>query len=116
MPFLSDIRAMLLAGLFAVTLAVSVVQTVRIEGFGIWPLKIHGLEDKYQAAINKLVAARAELKRISSAKNEQREETGKRIEEADNGIREADRRAREIEDAPTQPDCRTPPEIMGADL
>lgn len=59
---------------------------------------------------------RAELKAISDAKDKQREETKGYIDKAERGNREADKRAREIEEAPTQPDCKTPPEILRADI
>jgi hypothetical protein len=69
--------------------------------------------EKERIASNEL---RAELKRISTAKNEQAKRTEGNIEQAERGNKEADDRARKIEEAPTAPDCKTPPEILGADL
>ena len=59
---------------------------------------------------------RAELKAISDAKNEQKAETSKRIEQSEKQRHISDKIARRIEAAPTAPNCATPPEIMGADL
>lgn len=94
-----------LVGLGLLCLALA-VQTVRLGH------RSNQLE-KERIVSNEL---RAELKRISDAKDKQREETGKNIEQAERGNQEADKSAREIEEAPTQPDCKTPPEILGADL
>lgn len=102
--------------LAAIMLVIAVVQTVRIEGFGIWPLKIAGLKAKYGTAVGELKEARAEMERISAAKNEQGRTTGRTIGEAEKGQRDADGRAERIEAAPTAPGCSTPPEIMGAAL
>jgi outer membrane murein-binding lipoprotein Lpp len=63
--------------------------------------------------INELVG---ELKRISEKRNTQRENTEKRIEQAERGNKEADNRARKIEEAPLPGNCVTPPEIIGADI
>lgn len=59
---------------------------------------------------------RAELKSISDKKNEQRETTKGNVEKAEKGNREAEERAREIEQAPTPENCETPPEVLRADL
>lgn len=59
---------------------------------------------------------RAELKAISTKRNEQKVETGKNIEQAERGNREADKVAERIEKAPLPGNCVTPPEILGADL
>jgi uncharacterized protein (DUF3084 family) len=69
--------------------------------------------DGLQVRLNE---ARAELERISTAKNEQKAETSKRVDQADKGRKEADKVAEQIEAAPTAPDCQTPSEILGADL
>lgn len=120
MPTLATLRANLLATalglLAAILLVITVVQTVRIEGLGIWPLKIPGLQDKYDTAILKVVEARRELDRISIAKNEQAKRAEGNIEKAERGNREADKQAERIEKAPLPGNCETPPEILGADL
>jgi predicted PurR-regulated permease PerM len=112
MRFLATLRANIAAALLgllaAILLAISVYQTIRIEGFGIWPLKIPGLQDKYNAALQKLTEARFELDRISSRKNEQKRETVNRISESQKHIQNRDGVAREIEAAPLPGGCRTP--------
>ena len=60
---------------------------------------------------------RAELKRISSAKNEQKVVTVERIKVAEKIVRKADEIAKKIEQAPVEPGaCKTPDVILGADL
>ena len=102
--------AFLLKNWLPALLALSlIVQTVRIEGFGIWPLKIPGLQDKYDTAVRKLGEARAELERISTTKNEQRETTKQNVEKADKGDRKAREIADKIREAPIVPGkCETP--------
>lgn len=68
---------------------------------------------KLQVRVNELVG---ELQRISTAKDEQRAETERNIAEGGNGRKRAETIARRIEAAPTVGGCKTPPEIMGADL
>jgi hypothetical protein len=58
----------------------------------------------------------AQLKAISTKKNEQKQVTGERIVETRIIYRDADKKAVAIEQAPTAPGCKTPAEIMGADL
>jgi hypothetical protein len=59
---------------------------------------------------------RAELKRISTAKNEQVERTKETIRYVERIRKEADGVAEKIEAAPLPGNCRTPDAIMGADL
>lgn len=60
---------------------------------------------------------RAELKRISTAKNEQKVVTVERIKIAERGNRQADEIAKKIEQAPVEPGaCKTPDIIMGSDI
>lgn len=63
--------------------------------------------------INELVG---ELKRISEEKNEQAKRTEGNIKEAERGNKEADERARKIEEAPLPGNCATPREILEGDL
>lgn len=58
----------------------------------------------------------AELKRISTAKNVQRDETARNIAKAKDRIVIVERDAKRIEAAPLPGNCRTPDAIMGADL
>lgn len=90
-------------GLMALALA---VQTVRLG-------LAENRADKLRIANNEL---RAELKSISDKRNEQKAETSRRIDRAERGNKEADKIARKIEEAPLPGQCKTPAEIMGADL
>jgi hypothetical protein len=109
---LATLRANLLAtvlGLAAVIFAViAIVQSVEINGF-LW---IDGLKDK----IEDCERDRNELRDISSKRNEQAKRTEGNIEQAERGNKEADDRARKIEEAPLPGNCKTPPEIIGADI
>jgi hypothetical protein len=58
----------------------------------------------------------AELKRISTAENEQKVITRDRIVIADKGRSEAEGRAKAIEAAPLPGNCKTPSEVLQADL
>ncbi len=117
---IATLRANLLASalglLCAILLVIAVVQTVRIDGFGIWPLKINGMKAKYETAIDKLAEARAELHRISTAKNEQQAETAKNTAKAKDRIVIVERDAKRVEAAPLPGQCRSPKEILEADL
>lgn len=86
-----------------------IIQTVRIEGFKVWPLSISGLKAELKDAREKLAA-------VAVAEKEQRTTTTRTIivyrDRQKTGAREAER----VEQAPTEPNCRTPDAIMGADL
>jgi biopolymer transport protein ExbB/TolQ len=69
--------------------------------------------DKWEAQSLKLSA---ELKRISTEKNEQRTETERNIAEAEKGRKGAETIAKRIEAAPLPGQCATPREILSADL
>lgn len=58
----------------------------------------------------------SELQRITTAKDEQRKETVRTIVVAEKGNRDAERRARVVESAPLEGQCKTPAEIMGSDI
>jgi cell division protein FtsL len=68
---------------------------------------------KFQGQV---ISLTAELKRISTAKDEQRPVTQRNIVEAEKGQKRAETVARRIEAAPVSGQCETPAEIMGADL
>lgn len=68
---------------------------------------------KLQAQASKL---NAELKRISTAKNEQRVITRDRIVIAQQKAKSAETKAKAIEAAPLPGNCKTPSEILQADL
>ena len=90
-------------GLLCLLLA---VQTVRLQHRG------NQLE-REKIANNEL---RAELKRISSKKNEQQIITVEKIKQVETIRRIADKVAEKIEQAPLPGNCRTPNIILGADL
>jgi biopolymer transport protein ExbB/TolQ len=69
--------------------------------------------DKWEAQSLKLSA---ELKRISTEKNEQRTETERNIVSAEKGRKGAETIAKRIEAAPLPGQCATPREILSADL
>jgi hypothetical protein len=69
--------------------------------------------DKWEAQSLKLSA---ELKRISTQKNEQKVRTERIIVEVEKEREGAERIAKRIEAAPLPGKCETPGEIMGADL
>ena len=85
------------------------IQTARIEGFRVWPVSTTG----YKADLRKV---RDELRRISSKKNEQKVITRDRIVVVEGKERQADKVAERVENAPLPGQCRTSPEILGADL
>lgn len=58
----------------------------------------------------------AQLKAISTAKNEQHETTVKNIVKADDGRKKAETIAKRIEAAPLSGNCATPKEVLQADL
>jgi hypothetical protein len=90
-------------GLLCLLLA---VQTVRLGHRG------NQLE-REKIANNEL---RAELKRISTVKNEQVERTKETIRYVERIRKEADGVAEKIEAAPLPGNCTTPDAIMGADI
>lgn len=62
------------------------------------------------------VKLKAQLERISTAKNEQKQTTGRTIAETRIIYRDAESRAQRVEKAPTVERCKTPQEILSADL
>lgn len=91
------VRHWKLVGLGLLCLALA-VQTIRLGA-------ANNRADRIQINLNE---ARAELKRISTAKNEQREKTGQNIGQAEKGERDAKPIADKIREAPIPPDCATP--------
>ena len=61
-------------------------------------------------------AEHAKLQAISSKRNEQKAETKERIKVVTRTIRDADGKAKAVEQAPLPGQCRTPSEIMRADI
>lgn len=58
----------------------------------------------------------SQLEKLSTVKNEQGQTTDRKLGETRIIIRDSGKQAERIEKAPTAPNCKTPPEIMGADL
>jgi hypothetical protein len=77
-----------------------------------WQIERRG----HAKASHRIVELTAELKRISTAKNEQKVITRDRIVIADKGRSEAEGRAKVIEVAPLPGNCKTPSEVLGADI
>ena len=80
------------------------IQTVRLGA-------ANNRADRIQINLNE---ARAELKRISTVKNEQVERTKETIRYVDRIRKEADGVAEKIEAAPLPGQCRTPDELRSA--
>lgn len=66
--------------------------------------------------VAKVATLTAELKRISTERNEQAARTGKAIERVRIVYRDAERQAERIERAPLPGQCKTPDAVMGAEL
>jgi len=64
----------------------------------------------------RIVQLSGELKRITDERNTQKKTTERNVERVKVIYRDAESRAERIEKAPTPGQCRTSPEIMGADL
>jgi hypothetical protein len=74
-------------------------------------------EQRHSAKVEQqLIKANAELKRISSARNEQKQETAERIKVVTRTIHDADERAKAVETAPLKSECKTPDAVLQADL
>lgn len=101
---LETIKANLLACILglaaAVFLVIAVVQSIQIDGFLWWG----GLKDK----LEECGKAKDELQRISTEKNEQKAETGRNIDKAEKGERDAAPIVKIIREAPIGPNCTTP--------
>jgi hypothetical protein len=63
-----------------------------------------------------VVTLATELNQISDARNNQKATTKENIKVVARTIREADERAKRVEQAPPAPNCRTKPEVMNADI
>jgi hypothetical protein len=103
--FLSSITGLIILALAALL----AVQTVRIEGFKLWPLSIAGLKAERDAA-------RDELKAITAKRDEQKPITTRKVEQAEQGRKQAERIKDRIIAAPPTVNCETPPIIMGLDI
>jgi hypothetical protein len=110
---LTRLQLAIIGGLAAILLVIAAVQTVRLHGF-LW---IDGALDKLADCNRDKNELRAELQRISSAKDEQSRETGRNIDKARDNEAEAGRVAERIRNAPIEPGaCKTPVEIMRAEI
>jgi type II secretory pathway pseudopilin PulG len=87
-----------------------------ILALGVQTLRLGNAQDKAERFKAERNAARAELVAISTAKDEQKAETGRNIEKARGRSKGAEPIARRIEAAPLPGQCRTPAEIMELDI
>lgn len=110
--FTDKVLAMVFGGVSAILLALCAVLYIEANGF-FW---IDGLKDKLEKCERDRNELRAELKRISSKKNEQQVITVEKIKQVETIRREADKVAEKIEQAPLPGNCKTPDAVMGADL
>lgn len=106
---LSRIQAAITAAIFLVALLAFGIQTARIEGFKVWPISVKGYKAK-NAELSK------QLHDLSTAKNEQKVVTGGNLVKAESGRVKAEGVAKRIESAPVAAGCKTPSEILQADL
>jgi hypothetical protein len=84
-----------------------------VLAIGVQTIRLSGAERRADRAEFHLREARAELQRISSAKNEQRVETDRNISKARDNEAEAGRLAERIRNAPIERGaCKTPDIIM----
>lgn len=101
---------LIIAGMaIALLLVITVVQTLRIDGFRLGPIGFDGMADK-------LKDVRTELALCEGEKSRQRQVTKDNIARADEGKRLAERVAERIEAAPLPGNCQTPTAILEADL
>lgn len=112
-PFLAALEFARRHWLVAALLAALVVQTVRIEGFKVWPLSFDGLKKEAKDAKDALRKLKDEGKRAS---DEQKDTTARNVIVYRDRIVNGGKVAERIEQAPLPGGCRTPREIIGADL
>lgn len=101
---LSGIVAACISAAFAAILLALIVQTVRIEGFKLWPLSMKGLKVE-------LAEAKEELDELADESAARQRETARTVDKAKSDIGTADTRARQIEQAPLPGGCKTPDAI-----
>jgi hypothetical protein len=91
---------------FGAALIFAGIQTIRVKA-----------EQRHSTKVEaQLGKAAAELNAISSKKNDQAVVTRDRIKIVTQRIHDADGKARAVEQAPLPGNCKTPPEILQADL
>jgi hypothetical protein len=114
-PFLDRIIARLsITGIIIAVLALLLmVQTVRIEGFSVWPVHVHGLRERLKSATDEIATAKAESARL---KAEQDKRTSDNISKSREGMREVEGPAKRVETAKLPGNCKTPSEVIQADL
>jgi type II secretory pathway pseudopilin PulG len=87
-----------------------------ILALGVQTLRLGNAQDKAERFKAERNAARAELVAISTAKDEQKAETGRNIVKARQSESDAKRVSDRIRNAPVSGKCETPKEIMGAEI
>ena len=93
----------------ALLVAALVVQTVRIEGFKIWPLSIKGMK----AELADKTSLIRELERQSKDKQDGVREV---IRQGKDRVVVVEREAKRVESAPLEGECRTPKLVLEADI
>lgn len=107
-----QVRAFLssISGLVILALVIGLaIQTVRIDGLRLGPIGFDGCSDK-------LESARDELEKLSTIVDRQKPITERKVEQATEGRKQAERIKDRIIAAPPTTNCETPPVILGADL
>src|SRR4249919_139613 len=79
-------------------------------------LALHLERSKSARLLTERNAARAELIAISTKQNEQKQTTDRNIDKARDADKSAKRIADRIRNAPVEPGCKTPAEILTAEL
>lgn len=91
---------------FMAMVAVAAIQTIRV-----------GAEQRHSAKVERQLSKTvAQLQAISSKRNEQKAETQERIKVVTRTIHDADGKAKVIEQAPLPGQCRTPQQVLDADI
>lgn len=106
MSWLLLARAHWKLALVGILVALLAIQSIRLG---------HRSNQLERVKIN-LNEARAELKRISTKRNEQAERSGENIKKAETIRDKAESEAEKIEQAPLPGNCASPREILEADL
>jgi hypothetical protein len=112
MPFLSDLRAMILAGIAALCLLVAGVQTVRLNGL-LW---FDGALDKVEELRRDNNELRGVIAEADRRSREREAEVERIIRQGKVNRGKADDKAKRIENAPLPGDCRTPDSILNLDI
>ena len=106
MDILAPIKRYLTLGLMVLALGFGAVQTVRLHAE-----RAHSA--KLDMRVRELVAM---VDALRKAGEESKARTERVIVQAEGSAKDAERRARRVESAPTPEGCKTAPEVMGLDI